>query len=63
MLDALPLISGVKYYITVTAYDVNNLESDYSNEVTYPVLEPVNISMQDDGQITTITVVIPNCNK
>ena len=29
------LISGATYYFAVTAYDTNNLESDYSAEVTY----------------------------
>ena len=29
------LISGTTYYFTATAYDTDNLESDFSNEVSY----------------------------
>jgi hypothetical protein len=42
------LTEGVTYYFAVTAYDVTDLESDFSNEVSYsvPAPEPVKLQMQ-----------------
>lgn len=34
------LAEGVQYFFSVTAYDVSNLESDYSTEVSYTVPKP-----------------------
>lgn len=35
------LASGVTYYFTVTAYDTNALESDFSNEISYTMPMPI----------------------
>lgn len=46
------LTAGVTYYAVATAYTVNGIESDYSNEVTWTVTKPtpphlhVNIKFQ-----------------
>lgn len=35
------LTSGATYYFSATAYDTNNLESDFSNEISYTMPLPV----------------------
>ena len=34
------LVQGVTYYFAATAYDTNNLESDYSGEISFRLLPP-----------------------
>lgn len=61
LLADIPFLSGTKYYIAVTAYTTENVESPYSNEVTYPVASAPDIRLESDGNGVTITVKIPNC--
>lgn len=61
MLSDLSLVPEVKNYIAVTAYNTEGGESGYSEMLIYPLLEPVSVSIQDDGQDTIITIAIPNC--
>jgi hypothetical protein len=55
------LISGTTYWFVVTAYDTENLESGYSNEVSYaanrpPVLDPIGAKNVNEGEILEFVV-------
>lgn len=56
------LVQGVTYYFVATATDMQGLESDFSNEVSYTVplgLGPLTIAIGPDGQISISGTATP----
>jgi len=61
MLADIPFIVGTQYFMAVTAYTTDGLESPYSNEIEYPVANAPAMTLQPEDSDIIITIKIPNC--
>jgi len=61
MLADIPFVAGAQYFMAITAYTTDGLESPYSNEIEYPVANAPSIGLQPEDSDVVIVIKIPNC--